>query len=43
MITDGSTWFKLPVGDNNFTFTLTSGSAQNVDIVFAVANLYGGV
>jgi hypothetical protein len=43
MVTDGSTWFKLPVGDNNFTFTLTSGSAQSVDIVFAVANLYGGV
>lgn len=43
MVTDGSTWFKLPVGDNNFTFTLGTGSAQNVDIVFAVANLYGGV
>lgn len=42
-VTGGSSWFKLPVGDNNFTFDLATGSVLDVGIVFAVANLYGGV
>lgn len=42
-VTGGSSWFKLPVGPNNFTFDLATGSVLNVEIVFAVANLYGGV
>lgn len=37
-----STWFRLGIGDNDFTFTATSG-ADKVDVMFATANLYGGV
>lgn len=41
-MTSNSSWFKLAVGDNDFTFTATNG-AQNVNIMFATAVLYGGV
>lgn len=41
-ITKNSTWFRLDVGDNDFTFTTTTGS-ESILIVFATANLYGGV
>lgn len=41
-ITKNSTWFRLDVGDNDFTFTTTAGG-ESVLIVFATANLYGGV
>ena len=41
-ITEGSTWFRLIVGENDFTFTTTVGT-DAVRIVFATANLYGGV
>lgn len=37
-----STWFRLDLGDNEFTFTAESG-ADAVDVMFATANLYGGV
>lgn len=41
----GSTWFKLAVGDNDFTYTVTSGGSVpgSVRIIFATSNLYGGV
>jgi phage-related protein len=39
---DGSEWIKLALGDNDFTFTATSG-ASGIRIVFANAALYGGV
>lgn len=38
-----STWFKLAVGDNDFTYTVSAGSPSGVRIIFAVANKYGGV
>lgn len=38
----GSTWFKLPPGGNDFTFTATEG-ADAITIMFATAALYGGV
>lgn len=41
-MSEGSTWLKLALGDNDFTFTATSG-ADGIRIVFATANLYGGV
>lgn len=41
-IAPNSTWFRLDLGDNEFTFTAASG-ADDVSIVFATANLYGGV
>ena len=41
-ITKNSTWFRLSVGDNDFTFTTTAGG-ESVLIIFATANLYGGV
>lgn len=37
-----STWFRLDLGDNDFTFTAESG-ADAVNVTFATANLYGGV
>lgn len=39
----GSAWFKLEVGENIFTFSVTSGSVDNVSMQFTTANLYGGV
>lgn len=41
-VSAGSTWFRLAIGDNNFTFTQT-GNADSLKIVFATAILYGGV
>lgn len=41
-IAKNSTWFRLGVGDNDFTFTTTAGG-ESVLIIFATANLYGGV
>lgn len=38
----GSTWFKLPPGNNDFTYSTTEGS-EAVTIIFATAALYGGV
>lgn len=38
----GSSWFKLPAGENQFTFTY-DGAADVVNITFATAALYGGV
>ena len=42
-IKGGSTWFKLDIGENIFTFSVTSGSVDDVWISFETANLYGGV
>ena len=44
-VTAGSTWFRLSVGDNDFTYTATVMSQEigAVRIIFATANLYGGV
>lgn len=41
-VQSGSSWFKLAVGENNFTFTY-DGADEVVNITFATANLYGGV
>lgn len=41
-IIENSTWFRLDIGDNEFTYSTTAG-ADYVQIVFATANLYGGV
>lgn len=41
-VADGSTWFKLAIGENNFTFTCDD-NADAVDIMFETAMLYGGV
>ena len=41
-IIENSTRFRLDIGDNEFTYSTTSG-ADYVQIVFATANLYGGV
>lgn len=38
-----STWFRIKPGTNTFTFTLTSGSADDVKIQFTTSLLYGGV
>lgn len=42
-IKNNSTWFKLEVGENIFTFSVTSGSVDSVSMQFITANLYGGV
>lgn len=42
-IKSGSTWLKLDIGENLFTFSVTSGSVDDVWITFETANLYGGV
>ena len=39
----GSTWFRLSLGENIFTYTLTSGDVASVVAIFATTNLYGGV
>ena len=41
-VTAGSTWFRLALGDNDFTFK-QSGDSDAVKIMFATAILYGGV
>ena len=41
-IIENSTWFRLDLGDNIFTYSATAG-ADYVRIMFATANLYGGV
>ena len=42
-VTANSTWFRLSVGDNNFTFSSNYTTNPAVRIIFATANLYGGV
>lgn len=42
-VAKGSTWFRLSLGNNDFTFTADGDGAENVKIIFATANLYGGV
>lgn len=41
-VVSGSSWFKLPVGENQFTFT-TANDSDVVEITFQTAVLYGGV
>lgn len=41
-IVPGSTWFKLAVGENNFTF-VSEFNSDGVGITFETALLYGGV
>lgn len=41
-VVSGSRWFKLPVGENRFTFT-TASDSEAVGITFKTAMLYGGV
>lgn len=41
-VVSGSSWFKLPVGENRFTFT-TANDSEAVGITFKTAMLYGGV
>ena len=41
-VSAGSSWFKLAVGENQFTFT-TDHNADAVEIAFATGALYGGV
>ena len=42
-VTQGSTWLKILPGLNIFTFTLSTGSDEDVNIHFTTALLYGGV
>ena len=42
-VTAGSAWFRLSIGDNNFTFSSNYATNPAVRIIFATANLYGGV
>ena len=42
-VTQGSTWLKILPGQNVFTFTLSTGSDEDVNIHFSTALLYGGV
>ena len=39
----GSAWFKLEVGENIFTFSVTSGNVDSVSMQIRTSNLYGGV
>lgn len=41
-VTEGSTWIKLALGDNDFTFTTTTGD-DAVRVTFVSTNLYGRV
>lgn len=41
-VVSGSSWFKLHVGENRFTFT-TANDSEAVGITFKTAMLYGGV
>jgi hypothetical protein len=38
----GSKWLKLALGENDFTYTATSGD-DAVSITLETANLYGGI
>lgn len=38
----GSTWLKLALGENNFTFSTADG-AEDIKITLETVNLYGGV
>lgn len=42
-VTQGSKWLKILPGQNVFTFTLSTGSDDDVKIHFTTALLYGGV
>ena len=42
-VTQGSTWLKLAPGENVFTFTLATGSEDDVKINFSTSLLFGGV
>lgn len=42
-VTQGSSWLKILPGLNVFTFTLSTGSDEDVNIHFTTALLYGGV
>ena len=42
-VAQNSTWLKIAPGENTFTFTVTSGDAEDVKIHFTTALLYGGV
>ena len=42
-VTRGSTWLKVLPGRNVFTFTLSTGSDEDVNIHLTTALLYGGV
>lgn len=42
-VAQNSSWFRLVPGQNQFTFTVTTGDVDNVKIHFTTAILYGGV
>ena len=42
-VSKNSTWFRLKPGQNTFTFTLATGSTDDVNIYFTTSLLYGGV
>lgn len=42
-VTENSTWFKLPHGDTAFTFSVSTGSADDVEVEISMTELYGGV
>lgn len=42
-VSPASNWFRLSLGDNVFTYTLTTGDVASVVAIFATTNLYGGV
>ena len=42
-VSKNSTWFRLKPGQNTFTFTLTTGSTDDVKINFITSLLFGGV
>ena len=42
-VSKNSTWFRLKPGQNTFTFTLTTGSTDDVNINFTTSLLFGGV
>ena len=41
-LASGSSWLKLALGENNFTFSATDG-AEDIKITLETVNLYGGV
>lgn len=42
-VSKNSTWFRIKPGPNTFTFTLATGSTDDVKINFTTSLLYGGV
>lgn len=42
-VSKNSTWFRLKPGQNTFTFTLATGSTDDVNINFTTSLLFGGV